>query len=309
MARPLIFFKTAWAEHYDGRQNDVLRGGHRYLKQHDGKGGERWNFRPSPSGKYYGYAPHYGRSGATSLSIERFGAGPEEAYVDGVDIAFIAPGPNGLALVGWYTDARLYRDMQERKNGRPFTATTKRAVLLPTAKRTLFIKQRLTSPAVWYAEDRPDIVADVRAMMAGKYTPPLNGAKGRTARQPDRAQILAVERAAIAAVFALFGGERGYDVTDRSSEKIGWDVDALRDKERLKIEVKGCSGSAISAELTPNEYDHSGKHATYRICIVTDALSTPKVHVFAPYADGSWWNEEGDRELAFEKRTAARISA
>jgi hypothetical protein len=306
MARPLVFFKTAWAEHYDGRPNDVLRGSHRYLKEHDGKGAERWNFRPTSSGRYYGYAPHFGKSGATSLSIDRFGAAPDDEYVDGVDIAFIAPGPNGIALVGWYFDARLYRDMQERRNGRFFTVTSKRAVLLPSAKRTLLIKKRLTSAAVWYANDRPDIVADVRAFMAGKYVPPHSGAKGRPTRQPDHSQILAVERAAIAAVYAIFDG-RGYEVKDRSSEKVGWDVDALRGKERLKIEVKGCSGTAISAELTPNEYHHSGKHATYRICIVTDALNAPKVHVFEPFDDGSWWNEDGDRKLVFEERTAARI--
>jgi hypothetical protein len=58
-----------------------------------------------------------------------------------------------------------------------------------------------------------------------------------------------------------------------------------------------------------NEYDHSARHATYRICIGTDALSIPKVHVFAPYDDGSWWNEDGDRELVFEERIAAQVTA
>ncbi len=53
---------------------------------------------------------------------------------------------------------------------------------------------------------------------------------------------MAVDRAAISAVFALLGDERGYDVKDRSNEKVGWDVEALRGKERLLIEVKGCSG-------------------------------------------------------------------
>jgi hypothetical protein len=109
-----LSFKTAWAEHYDGRVTDVLRGGHRYLRDHAGKGGERWNFRPSHGGKFYGYFPHFGRSGATSLSIERFGARPDDSYVEGIDIAFIAAGPNGLAIVGWYLDARLYREMQVR---------------------------------------------------------------------------------------------------------------------------------------------------------------------------------------------------
>lgn len=309
MARPLVFFKTAWAEFYDGRKNDNLRGGHQYLKDHDGKGGERWNFHPSPSGIYYGYAPHFGRSAATSLSIERFGADSDDSYVDGIDIVFIAPGPNGLAVVGWYADARLYRTMQKGKNGRRYSATTKRAVLIPTAKRTLFIKHRLSSAAVWYADGRPDIVADVRALMAGKYTPPPCRAKSGRTRRPDRAQILAVERAAIEAVFALFDDERGYEVTDRSNDKIGWDLDAVRGKERLKLEVKGCSGSAILAELTPNEYHHSKKHADYRICVVIDALTKPKVHVFAPYDDKKWWDEDGNRELIFEPLRAARISA
>lgn len=300
-----MFFKIAWAVHYNGKKSDVLRGGHSHLKAGN-RGAERANFLKATDGWYYGYAPHKKKGGQhSSLSIERFGAEANDKYIDGVDVAFIAPGPNGVELVGWYENARVYRDVQRNGGNRlPYTVRAKRAQKISPALR-MAIDQKLSSAAIWYADNRPDIVADVRAFMAGNYSPPIR--KGK-ANKPDRENILAVERAAVQAVFTLFGN-RGYDLSDRSSEKVGWDVEAVLGKERLRIEVKGCSGSAASAELTPNEYHHSTEHANYRICIVTHALTSPKVHIFQPYDDGSWWNEDGDRELFFEERTAARISA
>jgi hypothetical protein len=60
----------------------------------------------------------------------------------------------------------------------------------------------------------------------------------------------------------------------------------------------------ILAELTPNEYDNSG-----------EACELPHLHrdrrdqrsegaCVAPFDDGSRWNEDGDRKLIFEERTA-----
>ena len=117
-----------------------------------------------------------------------------------------------------------------------------------------------------------------------------------------------IELATVEAVWNTFERRWGYEISDVSKANKGWDLEAVRGNERLKIEVKGCSGSIASAELTPKEYHHARKHRDYRICIVTNALLKPEVHIFSPFLDGSWWDESGERQLVLEERKAARLS-
>ena len=86
-----------------------------------------------------------------------------------------------------------------------------------------------------------------------------------------------VEQAAIEFVTADFEG-RGYAVKSREIEKVGWDLDAQKGAETLRLEVKGVRGVLPHVFLTANEHDKAQTEPGWRLVIVTDALGTPTVH-------------------------------
>lgn len=94
-----------------------------------------------------------------------------------------------------------------------------------------------------------------------------------------------VEKAAILEVREHFAG---YRITSVEKDNVGWDLEA-RPKGAgtpLRLEVKGLFGSELKVGLTPREYRAFQKHIDgsmpkYRLCVVTEALSTkPKLVVF-----------------------------
>ncbi len=105
--------------------------------------------------------------------------------------------------------------------------------------------------------------------------------------------------------------ERGYELEDVSKANLGWDLEATAGTLTLRIEVKGLSGKVASIELTPNEYKAFQKTTLdYRLCIVTNALTTPTLAVctFNP-VNGAWTVEAGSnlRRIAIKERIAAKI--
>jgi hypothetical protein len=169
--------------------------------------------------------------------------------------------------------------------------------------RSFLITNPPRRSSVWYG--RPDVDADVRNLIRGKYATPV----AKRSAKHDAAHCLKVELAAYDAVVREY--EAKHYVIDPiwKREKCGWDLVATRGRRKLYIEVKGTSDSEIFAELTPNEFKKSKQQKSYRICIVTSALKSPTVHVFAPNAAGIWYDESGDIKLIFAERTAARLSA
>ena len=91
-----------------------------------------------------------------------------------------------------------------------------------------------------------------------------------------------VEKAAISAVTSYYK-EHGYKNYSVESENKGWDLEAYKGKSRLRIEVKGLSGSDLSVRITENEYSQmrSVNNANYRLCVVTNAVSSPHLWTFA----------------------------
>jgi hypothetical protein len=91
---------------------------------------------------------------------------------------------------------------------------------------------------------------------------------------------------------------------------VGWDLEAKRGDVVLHIEVKRCSGSAVAAELTPNEYRQSrlkAKKGTYRICVVTEALKKPKLYAFRWNDDIAGWTDQNRRRLMLRERIGATV--
>ena len=96
-------------------------------------------------------------------------------------------------------------------------------------------------------------------------------------------------------------------ISTRWQENIGWDLEALKEKLMLRIEVKGLSGEEISVHLTQNEYDkmRDKNNANYRLCIVTKVLIDPEMYTFIYNGDKWVCEENSERSLCFDEQIAA----
>ncbi|MEX1096397.1 MAG: DUF4268 domain-containing protein [Planctomycetales bacterium] len=153
---------------------------------------------------------------------------------------------------------------------------------------------------------------DAGGDIAGRLTSELSaGAGRRTPRQANPLDRLKVEDAAVEAVWKHFAAEQ-YRIKDVSRENLGWDLEAVRGKDTLFIEVKGLSGRDLCVELTPNEYAKmkSTEHCdSWRLCVVTNALTDPQLAIFGWSKGARQWEDERGRVLRIEERIAARCRA
>jgi len=151
---------------------------------------------------------------------------------------------------------------------------------------------------------------EVLDYVADKRPKPKRKRKAGSPGKPDPTKRQKVEQAAEAVVWEYY--ERfGYELEDVTDEHVGWDFNATKGKLRLRIEVKGLSGHAISVEVTPNEYANMTRHKdTYRLCVVTEALGKAELSVFSYSVEAGCWKEQSDnRTLAIEQIVAARCTA
>lgn len=182
----IVFCNIGWMNHYDGIQGDTIQRGGSYNK--DAIGHEVCNFTPC-DGKVYGYVQPTG-----SISVNRLGGAKGSDQADNVTVVWTAgPDTGGTAIVGWYTNATVYRDLQaipsphkkHRDNNISeyrIVASVKNAHLIPTIERDFLIPRRVKGGIgqsnVWYA-DKPESAALVASV--SKYV--QSGA--RTSRLPD----------------------------------------------------------------------------------------------------------------------------
>jgi hypothetical protein len=106
---PILFCFVAWMEKYRGDpEKDVPRGGGAFIDE-NGYGFEIFNFLPVGS-KLYGYVSTM-RGG---IRIERLQAATNSDSVSGVTVVFVARHPElgTPVVVGWYTNATVYRGFQ-----------------------------------------------------------------------------------------------------------------------------------------------------------------------------------------------------
>jgi len=70
------------------------------------------------------------------------------------------------------------------------------------------------------------------------------------------------------------------------------------------------SGSQIVVDLTPNEYAAMRAYQeSYRVCVVTNALTAPYLEVFSYSPDSRQWESPERRVLNIQEIIAARCSA
>lgn len=126
-------------------------------------------------------------------------------------------------------------------------------------------------------------------------------------RQIDVFKKQQVEIAAIETTIQYFEG-LDYIIISKEKDNVGWDLEATNINETLLLEVKGLSGNISSIELTPNEYKNSNEKKThYKFCIVTNALTKPKLEVFSFNFDLEIWTNDINEKLLTEERIAARM--
>jgi hypothetical protein len=126
-------------------------------------------------------------------------------------------------------------------------------------------------------------------------------------RQTDPFKKQQVEIAAVETAIRHFEA-LDYIVISKEKDNVGWDLEATNISETLLLEVKGLSGSVASIELTPNEYKNSiDKKANYKLCIVTNALTSKSLEIFSFNGQLGCWTNEQNEKLLMEEKIAARM--
>jgi hypothetical protein len=89
-----------------------------------------------------------------------------------------------------------------------------------------------------------------------------------------------VEKAAVRKVKQLLK-KRGFVVTSRERDQIGYDLDATKRGKELHVEVKGVSGNEMQFVITRGELSLAGTDAAVRLMVVTHARGrNARVHEF-----------------------------
>jgi hypothetical protein len=330
---PMIFLRIGWMTRYQGQTaTDQITGGGAFVKEH-GYGHEIFNFQPF-EGKVFGYVQPpgsaYNGDSGPGINIERLGASAQDDLRPGVIAIWVATSPQGGSLiVGWYKNATIYRHWQSpptganrRYEGSEFgyyvTAASSDAILLPPDERIFQVprgENGMGQANVWYADSpdahrqfRTDVFGYLNTRQLPKQSPRT---KGGSPRQPDPLLRQKIEQAAIVETTAYYS-DLGYVVDSVEDDNIGWDLNAVHASRHLglKLEVKGLSGFECRIDLTPNEYAKLKQHReSYRLCVVTQALTTPTLTIFAYSKDSERWEDQQGRVLQFQDVVAARCQA
>jgi hypothetical protein len=326
----MVFLRIGWMQHYRGvGSGDSISGGGAYVAEH-GFGHEMFNFLPF-RGAVYGYARPVStneRWMEATINLNRIDESAGDESLSDVLAVWVATAPTGGGyVVGWYANATVYRNVQpppadpkRRHKDKTFhyyaTASEADAVLLQPDARLLEVPRGsggMGKSNVWYADDhkqhrqfRLDVLRFVE-----KRRLPAADTGGAGPRQPDPLLRQKVEQAAVQVTTAHFA-RLGYTVDSVEKDNVGWDLDATRGRRALKLEVKGLSGSQVVVDLTPNEYAAMKDYPdTYRVCVVTDALTAPRLEVFARSPESGQWESTitRGRVLAVQEIVAARCTA
>jgi hypothetical protein len=229
--------------------------------------------------------------------------------------------------VGWYKNATVYREWQppppgsnrrhnETDCGYYATARAEDAFLLAPDERVFPVPQQekgtFGQSNIWYADDpeqNRDFRLRVLQYIQTRQVPTPQPDDSSAPRQSDPLLRQRVERIAVETTTAHFAS-LGYRVDSFEKDNVGWDLDARLGNRQLRLEVKGLSGSGIVVDLTPNEYRSMGQYRdTYRVCVVTNALTAPCLEVFAYSPESRRWESGTGRVLTIQEIIAAQCSA
>lgn len=303
---PMVLAHVVWMDRYAGDVETIVPSSFNWRGVgHEQKdSGEQFNFEPV-AGTCRGYTARHFRDKDDEfrwkkVNLKRLGGTAKSESVTPVTVVWTAVHPETRArvVVGWYVGATAFHEAQLTNDDRfrfYFEAPVANCFLLPPERRDFTIELARDradgkgpgQDGLFYVDERaPELATKLRRFMARntttaakpKVSPPPPKSGGGSPRQPDLAKRLAVEKAAIETVRKALGS--AWTVDDNQKENLGWDLTATAPgKPELRIEVKGVSGWAPTAEVTPNEtkaMDTPAMRTTslrYVIAIVTDALT------------------------------------
>ncbi len=313
-----IVFNIGWMRKYQGQTpNDKIINGGKFVNDNN-TGYEVKNFLPVKD-SFYGYV----RTRHGTIDIGKLGAAPNADYVDGVTVIFTAtPRIGGGVVVGWYQNARVWRNEQQLED-RPFfaKANQKNCRILEVDKRVFRVphsgrsdhnkgtwcigqsnirfindihkKEEYVQKLLEYIEDPTNTVVP---------TPQFDD----DASSSDPSLRSKVEKAAVERVVEYY---KGYKCVSVEKENKGWDLEVSRGSVHLLVEVKGRSGHEARVELTPNEYSAMYKQKEkYRLAIVTDALDNPQIHIISYNESDKTWRDLNEQEVNIFEVKGARIT-
>ncbi len=332
--QPMLILHTIWMDHYEGFEEDIGAGGFDYAQEH-GYGHELFNFKKSKN-QHFGYVET--KNG--TIAINRLGAAKSDEWIDDILVVWTAPHPegDGRFVVGWYKNARVYRDRQKptdttrEYNGEnvyfSIKAASKDCLLLPPEQRTHKIPHNVKgapgqASTFFPANTKHKKIASKLEEIIREYI----GSDGQVVKpnkkrpnswgKVDPEHRKKVENAAIDMVTEHYEN-LNYTVESVESQNFGWDLQAHKGDKFISIEVKGLSGSSPVVEVTPNELAQiravekkKFKGGVYRLAIVTKALlKKPILQVFSYSKDsGLWVDLKTGQHLEITERTAAKIEA
>jgi len=323
-----LICNTGWMESYQGnRKSDQISGGGSFVSE-EGTGHEVCNFHVH-RGKVYGYVqPARGQRSASAGSIKLESivggnASSDDEHVENVLVIWTATRPEGgTVVVGWYNNATVFREYQNFKSppalhskngleGYRIQASSQDAKLLSIDERTIPVPRQtkggMGQSNVWYGNsDLGEALAkEVEALVKGK--PKRQKIKRTRGTNPQH--NAKVEKAAVDLVWKYYEN-LGYELTSVEKDNVGWDLEASQNKTKLKIEVKGLSGKSANIELSPNEYiAFSENHRRYRLAIVTEALTSPKLYICLYSQESQSWHvaNESTATVNIMEKVAAQV--
>jgi len=329
---PMIYFNIGWMKHYAGTaDDDPTIGGHSYLGSNR-HGAEAFNFASNVDDFLRGYRPP---GSAERTNITRLGAKASDTWLDGVTVVWLArePGTRETLVVGWYNNARVFREARpgdNRLNGElesfSAEARTEDCRLLPVVMREFRVESSRTAPGAGFGQKptwfgHPEVNQrvweyilgfDRRAAIRRKAS---DRPTGKPPRNHDPELRRKVERAAVDHATAYYEDLFGKGCW-RSVENLarGWDLEVDVGNKLLLVEVKGLLRGELVCELTPNEYAkmRSRKYRSrYVVYVVNNALAAapevPVPSVFLHVRDDVWRTADG-RQLVIAPKMAAVLT-
>jgi hypothetical protein len=331
-ARPpkMIYFNIGWMKRYDGpADDDPTIGAHGYLHAFK-HGAEAYNFTPGRDGILRGYRPP---GSAEQTHIERLGAKGTDPFLDNVTVIWMAKEPaTGVTyIVGWYLNARVYRDAQDAGmilNGEPHFYSVETSIdrgrLLPPVSRTFHVQSSRTAPGEGFGQKPTWYGSQAVNERVWRYIRSIEGGAAKQGSSPktppknlDPELRRRVERAAVDHAInyyrALFGASCRIESVETQAK--GWDLEVYAGVEPLLIEVKGLLNAALMCELSPNEYEKMMMRAhkrRYVVYVVTNALAeapgVPISSVFEHVGDRDWQTADG-RTLIINEKVGAILTS
>ncbi|WP_024482430.1 DUF3883 domain-containing protein [Cellulophaga baltica] len=126
-------------------------------------------------------------------------------------------------------------------------------------------------------------------------------------RQQDVLKKQKVEQIAVNTTIEYYR-DLGYNVSSKETDNLGWDLEAMKEEQLLRIEVKGLSGKNIDFEFSPNEFSKSKEYSeSFVITVVTNCLEFPILHNFRFNQTESVWKDRFNNQIEIKEIIGARM--